>query len=223
MTTDRQPITLTRYTDVDVPTPEGVRLPLRIAAFSRPQLVEFMAGFARIEQPPSTRAIFRRTGEDALSMPAVRERRLSEMAPAARQAHLDAEMADAEYLLTFAAEQITRFVTVQPGVAIRAIDADGQERQLSTGADLVAAFGGDPEALGTMLRAIAQENTLNLEKKRRWQSQSASMRSSSSSGPTPLHGQRPDATATSAAPSPDSASPDAASAAPALIPSGSTP
>ncbi len=221
--TERPPITLTRYTDVDVPTPDGTGLPLRIAVFTRDQLVEFMRGYARIEQPPSTRAIFRRSGEDELSMAVVRMKRLEEMAPDARQAHLDAEMADAEFLLTFAVEQITRFVRVQPGVTLSAVDAAGDERPVSTGAELAAAFEGDPEMLGTLLRAIAQENTLNLEKKRRSRLRSASTPSSSSSGPIPPPGPTPAATAPSAAPPQASASLDAVSEPPALTPSGSTP
>lgn len=219
--TPEKTITVARYTDADVTMPDGVALPLRVRAFTHPELSEFMQGFQRIERPLSARAFFRRDGEDELPMPLVRAKRLAEMTAAQSEAHRKAEADDAEFLLTFSAQQVATFVRLQPGVVLVAEGADGATKQVRTGPELAEMYAGDPEALATITRAIAEENTLSLEKKRRSRSRSALIRSSSTS-PAEQPGPTPAATAPSAEPPPAFASPAAASVDQGSTPSGET-
>lgn len=219
MSTDPKPAVLLRnYYErtiaVDDVTGDAT-IPIRIRRFTPDQLLAFNQGWARIENPPSERAIYRKDGEQDVPMSEVRRRRLVEMSPDERAAFEQADADDAAYAAEYCRTQMAANVSVSPSVSLVMEDEDGNRRAVKTGADLVAVFAGNLDMLLLFTRAIWEENTLNAEKKRALRRLSAS--SSSSASPAPSNGERPAAIAAPVAP------PDSASAAAASAPSDPTP
>jgi hypothetical protein len=216
-------VLLRNYYEHDVPV-DGVNgdetIPLRIRRFTHAQLREFMEGWSRVENPPHERAIYRKADEAGLDMDEVRRRRIGEMTTEERQAFAAQEAEDTAFNVTFCCEQIRQHVWVSPSAKLVMEDEAGDTKAIKTGADLAAAFGGNVEMLLMLTGVVLAENTLGGQKKRRWRSQRGS-NASSSTPPPAVDGTKPDATATSAAPL-ASASPEDASAAPALTPSIAT-
>ena len=216
MDTAKPAITIERFTDALVELEDGTELPLRFTPFTRQQFVAFMDGFSAIENPPSAAAIYRKAGEEGLPWHLVRAARLAEMTPEQREAHQALERSEADQMLAFCAQHITAYVRVQPDApTIVVVEADGTRREVRTGEDLAREFSGDPMALGTIVRRLAEENALSAQKKTNSRRRFASS-PSSSAPPTAAPGSAPAPIAAPVVENPASATSADASALPDL-------
>lgn len=188
-------------------------LPLRIARLTKGQLVDFLAGWQLIENPPSDRAIYRKADSDEQAVDArrnyvvpqseIRRRRLDEMRPEERAAFDAAERADVLAMVEFAHHAISTYVSLEPGCVLKLdageVDAENRPivRVVSTSAQLADLLSGNVEQLTSLVAQIYAENTLSAEKKRTLRRLSDLTRSSSA---PPDPGPTPAATADAAAP-----------------------
>ena len=185
----------------------GDTFPVRIRRFSVKQLQDFQRGFARVMNPSAERFIFRKPDGDEQALrddqrthvipdAEIQRRRLEEMSPETRAAYDLASRADDEYMTTFCSEAIAAHVSVAPGCTLKAQRPESNEEfEVKTGADLVAAFGGNLSMLVRLTRAIHQENTLSPEAKKVLRSLSGSTASLPTPSAETAAGATPAATA----------------------------
>lgn len=191
----------------------GETFPVRIRRFTVAQLKEFQRGFHRVVNPTAERFIFRKPDGDEQAMredgktrvhvipdAEITRRRLEEMDQVTRDRYDAASVADDEFMADFCSKAIAENVSVDPAFVLNAQHAEtGQEFQVKTGADLVAAFGGNLSMLTRLTQAIHLENTLSPETKKALRSLSGSTTSSPApGGAAEAAGATPAATATNA-------------------------
>lgn len=193
-----------------------VDLPIRVRRFTLEQLQAFSAARKRAQDNPAERQIYRKPDGDeqakepltyqgaTVQVPAVpdseiRRRRLAEMTPEQREAFVREEEDAEARIAEFHRNAITEHVWVKPGVRLVVEDEGGQTRDVRSGADLLAVFGGNVTTLKALSDAVFEENTLSAEDKKKRRSLSDSMSSSPASRPSPA-GDAPDATAVAAEP-----------------------
>ena len=218
--------------DVDPDTNEVQTIPLQITRMTVDQAKAFGAAWDRVMEPASARAIFRQPdgaeqeksdrGVFVVADEEVRRRRLQAMTDESRAAFLAQAAADDTAEYHFLVETVRQYVRVAPGPRVlMEPETGGEPFDVSTGEDLVGAFGGHRPQLRKLALAVFCENTLSPQEKKLWRSLSAS--SPSSSGPAPAAaGPTPDGIA-APVDSVGSASLEAATGLSAPIPSGSTP
>lgn len=203
-------ITLKHYyqTTVTIDDAAGnvVSLPVRVRRFSVGQMQAYQAQYHRFEHPAHERRIYRQPeGEEQAKRPVtigqittevyaipdaeITRRRLVEMTPEAR-AEYERERAEEEtFQVEFLTSTVRDHVWVDPSVALRIEhETTGELEAVTTGADLVRVFGGNPMVLGALARAVHDENSLTPEQKKRRRSRSSSTPGSSkpkADGPTP--------------------------------------
>lgn len=202
-------------------------IPVRIRRFTKDQLMEFQLGWARCENPPSNRYIFRKPDGDEQLVESrryvvpdaeIRRRRMKEMTPDELKDFDAMEEADANFIAQFCYDAIVAHMWVNPQARVIVEDDQGDPRTVKTGQDLADTFAGNLTLVMRLTRAIYEENTLGPEQKKTLRLLSASTPSSSA---PPGAGERPAETAASAAPL-DSAESAAAPAPLAQSPSTET-
>jgi len=193
-----------------------VDLPIRVRRFTLEQLQTFSAARKRAQDYPAERLIYRKPDGDeqakepmtyqgaTVMVPAVpdveiRRRRLAEMTDEQREAFEREEEAVEARIAAFHRDAITEHVWVKPGVRLVVEDESGETRDVRSGADLLAVFGGNVTTLKALSDAVFEENTLSAEAKKKSRSLSASMSSSPASPPTAA-GAAPAGTAAAAEP-----------------------
>ncbi len=155
-----------------------------------------------------------RAGEDGLTAEEIQGKRYHELSVEARAALDKAERDEAARGNTFAVDSITSYVVAEPG---QIFDED-EERELTSGEDMVRHYGARPDVLRDLVGEIFLQNRLSEEDKKKLRLLRASMRSS----PAPrASGNAPDATAPSAEPS-NSVASAAVTDSPEPNPSGAT-
>jgi hypothetical protein len=224
---------------VSIDDAEGsvVTLPIRVRRFTKEQLIDFSIGLKRCRNRAADRYLTRKPDTDeqektqldlrgvTVTVPVIpdeeiRRRRLLEMNAEERAKFEELDAADERFIVDFCAKAIAEHVWVKPGIRLMLEDAQGVQRQLTTGQDLVEAFAGNATLQRALVNAIEEENALSAEEKKRSRLRSALSTSSPASSP-PADGVAPDATAKPVN-GKDSAASGPASEALATIPSGST-
>jgi hypothetical protein len=225
-TTATQPGTVTiggRYYPPHVVTVDGdagpVDIPIRVKRLTHGELADFVATWAKIENPESAKRWHRLPDSDEVAIEAtprgsrfvipdgeIRRRRLEAMT-AEERAEIEAlEVAEGREAYFASVETVRAYVGVSPkwpsgDPFTLTIDDDGTPRPAVTGADLVELFGGNLATITRLAGIVAAENMLDAEKKTRSRGRSGSNTGSHTAPPEA--GKTPAATVADAAP-PDS-------------------
>lgn len=170
--TSSYPTTIT-MDDPDTGQPQTIRL--RIARMTLEQANRFLREYYRAAHPSSEAVLARLPGEDGLEAGAVRARRLSDMTDSGRAAFEAREAAEAEFAAEFLAATIRDYVRVEPDQIFEEA-ADGTDRSITSGADLVRLFGARMDVMQACLKAVHTENTLSAAAKKALRSLSDSAR-----------------------------------------------
>lgn len=170
---------------VSIDDAEGavVEIPVCIRRFSKEQLQAFSIAAVRAKRRRSQEYIYRKPDCDEqeketltvrnVSVPVfkvtddeVSRRRIAEMS-AEQRVEFDRLVEEEERRVAeFYAQTVRDHVWVQAHVRLF-FEADGETRQVSTGADLVDAFGGNLAVLEDLTRAVTDHNTLSASEKKR--------------------------------------------------------
>lgn len=213
--------TIRNYYERDLPLDDGMEsestgettIPLRIRRFTVAQLRDFQRGFDRVNNPASARFIYRKPDADEqarrelpkggwefeLPDSEIRRRRISEMTPEVAAAYEQQQQEDDEFMTSFCEKAITEHIWLDPSVKLSIEREDGTTVEVTNGAGLVEAFGGNLSMLIRLAWAINHENTLTPEEKKRRRLLLASIDSlPNHNGEAAAAGPKPAATASSA-------------------------
>jgi hypothetical protein len=218
---------LKRYADAVIPMydqHEDFDLQVRVRRMIRREKVEYNYGLLRTSETESERMIERRdteleqnAGKFVIPDYVIQARRLAEMTKEARERYKQLVQDEEEEAEQFLVDTLRSYLEILPG-QLEYEGTDGQMRELRTGEDLLAAYGGNESILREALAVIRRENEMNHAEKKRLQQLRAF---GSGSGPRPeaASGTARE-TAVARAKKKDSAEPETAPAASKTKPSG---
>lgn len=99
----------------------------------------------------------------------IRRRRLAAMTTEERAAYDALVAAESDREVAFITDTITQFVRVEAGQVL-AVDDDGAETSLTTGADLLRLFGAKVDDMRNLVTLVKMENEASVEQKKLWRS-----------------------------------------------------
>lgn len=197
---------LSRYADTTIPMyddDQDFDLQVRVRRMTRREKIEFNYGLLQTSSTDSERMIERRDDEMArhggqfiIPDATIQARRLSEMTPEQRTEYKALVRSEEDAAEKFLVESIRAYLEIEPGQLEYETD-DGESRELRTGEDLLAAYGGNEAVLREAINVIRRENTLTHAEKKRLQ-QLRGFGSGSATRPEPATGTAPETAATGA-------------------------